>query len=210
MVRKVYSVGVRLFFVALWLASFWLGAVEAQPALAQAAGDYPVPNGYFYTEAVPDRTDGRGFAVQDGHGASLWTAFQVRGGVDALGYPISQRFVLDDGLAQAFQYGVLRWNADTNQADLIEKTAPPPTARAAVPPPVASADIDSGTWSGWWWPASEGAGPTLFEANSPLDKYDRYVAHMRRNHPAQQLMSRRDFERRRQDAREENPRARCC
>jgi uncharacterized short protein YbdD (DUF466 family) len=40
--------------------------------------------------------------------------------------------------------------------------------------------------------------------------YDRYVAHMRRDHPAQPVMSRRDFERRRQDAREENPRARCC
>jgi uncharacterized short protein YbdD (DUF466 family) len=40
--------------------------------------------------------------------------------------------------------------------------------------------------------------------------YDRYVAHMRREHPAQPVMSRRDFERRRQDERNENPRARCC
>jgi uncharacterized short protein YbdD (DUF466 family) len=40
--------------------------------------------------------------------------------------------------------------------------------------------------------------------------YDRYVAHMCRDHPDQLVMSRRDFERRRQDARDENPRARCC
>jgi uncharacterized short protein YbdD (DUF466 family) len=40
--------------------------------------------------------------------------------------------------------------------------------------------------------------------------YDRYVTHMRRDHPAQMVMSRRDFERWRQDQREENPRARCC
>jgi uncharacterized short protein YbdD (DUF466 family) len=40
--------------------------------------------------------------------------------------------------------------------------------------------------------------------------YDRYVEHMRRDHPAQPVMSRRDFERRRQDQREERPRARCC
>ena len=40
--------------------------------------------------------------------------------------------------------------------------------------------------------------------------YDRYVNHMRRDHPGQPVMSRRDFERRRQDAREERPRARCC
>ena len=40
--------------------------------------------------------------------------------------------------------------------------------------------------------------------------YERYVEHMRRDHPGQPVMSRRDFERRRQDAREERPRARCC
>ena len=40
--------------------------------------------------------------------------------------------------------------------------------------------------------------------------YDRYVEHMRRDHPGQAVMSRRDYERRRQDARDENPRARCC
>ena len=40
--------------------------------------------------------------------------------------------------------------------------------------------------------------------------YDHYVEHMRRDHPSQPVMSRRDFERQRQDAREANPRARCC
>ena len=40
--------------------------------------------------------------------------------------------------------------------------------------------------------------------------YDRYVQHMRRDHPGQPVMSRRDYERRRQDQRAENPRARCC
>jgi uncharacterized short protein YbdD (DUF466 family) len=40
--------------------------------------------------------------------------------------------------------------------------------------------------------------------------YDRYVEHMRRDHAGQPVMSRRDYERRRQDHREENPRARCC
>jgi uncharacterized short protein YbdD (DUF466 family) len=40
--------------------------------------------------------------------------------------------------------------------------------------------------------------------------YDRYVEHMRREHPDQPVMARREFERHRQDYREENPRARCC
>jgi uncharacterized short protein YbdD (DUF466 family) len=40
--------------------------------------------------------------------------------------------------------------------------------------------------------------------------YDRYVEHMRRDHAGQPVMSRRDFERGRQDARELQQRARCC
>jgi uncharacterized short protein YbdD (DUF466 family) len=40
--------------------------------------------------------------------------------------------------------------------------------------------------------------------------YDRYVEHMRAEHPDGLIMSRRDFERARQDHREANPRARCC
>jgi uncharacterized short protein YbdD (DUF466 family) len=40
--------------------------------------------------------------------------------------------------------------------------------------------------------------------------YERYVAHMRADHADQPVMSRRDFERRRQDQRELHQRARCC
>jgi uncharacterized short protein YbdD (DUF466 family) len=40
--------------------------------------------------------------------------------------------------------------------------------------------------------------------------YDRYVEHVRRDHPDAGVMSRRDFERWRQDDRNDNPRARCC
>ena len=40
--------------------------------------------------------------------------------------------------------------------------------------------------------------------------YDRYAEHARREHPGAPVMSRRDFERRRQDARENRTQARCC
>ncbi len=40
--------------------------------------------------------------------------------------------------------------------------------------------------------------------------YDRYVEHARRDHPGEPVMSGRDFERRRQNDRDKNPRARCC
>jgi uncharacterized short protein YbdD (DUF466 family) len=40
--------------------------------------------------------------------------------------------------------------------------------------------------------------------------YDRYVAHMRGDHPSQPVMTRREFERRRQDDRDARPQSRCC
>ena len=40
--------------------------------------------------------------------------------------------------------------------------------------------------------------------------YEHYVAHARREHADQPVMCRRDFERWRQDDRNDNPRARCC
>ena len=40
--------------------------------------------------------------------------------------------------------------------------------------------------------------------------YDRYVAHMRREHVDQPVMTRREYERRRQDERDARPRTRCC
>ena len=65
-----------------------LTGLLCSPVAATASSD--VPNGQFFTEALPDRDDGGGFAVQDGQGAKLWTAFTAAGGVDALGYPISE------------------------------------------------------------------------------------------------------------------------
>ena len=40
--------------------------------------------------------------------------------------------------------------------------------------------------------------------------YGRYVEHVRRDHPGAPVLSRRAFERRRQDARDSRPQARCC
>ena len=40
----------------------------------------------------------------------------------------------------------------------------------------ASGEVEAMPWSSWWWPSFDGAGPTLFAPNGPLDKYDRYVA----------------------------------
>ena len=40
--------------------------------------------------------------------------------------------------------------------------------------------------------------------------YEHYLEHRRRNHPDEPVLSRAEFERRRMDELERNPRARCC
>jgi hypothetical protein len=164
--------------VALALTAAGGAHVSAQTG---AAPDFAIPAGWFYTQALPSETDGEGFAVQDGHGADLWTAFQAAGGVPELGYPTSRRFEWDGWVAQAFSSGtVLRWNPLENQTESLSARSLPggrPPAYAATPdhPPWASGEADPTPWSGWWWPAN-GTAPALFTPGGPLDKYDRYVA----------------------------------
>ena len=154
-----------------------------------------IPGGYFFTEALPDRQDGAGFAVQDGHGASLWTAFQQAGGVEVLGYPISRRFDLDDHIAQAFSSGsVLVWNASQAAAERrpLDRKQVPSYATQPDQPPQASADVQPRPWSGWWWPAND-RGPTLYAPNGPLDKYDRYVAAVTGDNPGTRAWERQEL-----------------
>src|SRR4051794_33413060 len=73
----------------LWLLVLAVMCWPTSAAAAQAVDepDFPIPRGQFFGEAIPNRTSNVGFAVQDGHGADLWTAYQRAGGVTALGYP---------------------------------------------------------------------------------------------------------------------------
>lgn len=175
-----------------------LALVAAECLLAQTAfaapddPDYDVPRGHFFTEAVTnEKQAGLGFAVLDGGGVDMWTAYQGAGGVWTLGYPVSRRFELNGGqdVAQIFSESVLVWtrsNAETAAVPLasIDSAQIPGYARDPEKPPMAAAGIDPFPWSGWWWPASPGIGPTLFAPNGPLDKYDQYVAAIGDEDPA--------------------------
>ena len=48
----------------------------------------------------------------------------------------------------------------------------------ATPVTISSAFVEAGEadyrpWNGWWWPFATSSGPTLYNFNGPLDKYDR-------------------------------------
>lgn len=165
----------RLALIAALLAT----GMQVRPALAAPDDpDYDVPGGRFFTEAVtnPSQT-GLGFTVLDGGGVNLWTAFQNAGGVWVLGYPTSRRFELNGGqdVAQAFSQSLLVWSRASAEVAVRPVAGVPGYAREPEQPPLAGAAVDPFPWSGWWWPASPGIGPTLFAPDGPLDKYDRYV-----------------------------------
>lgn len=90
-------------------------AVEA-PVPAEG-DDFVIPGGRFYTQTAAE--PGQGYAVTDEDGVYLWTAFQRLGGVEQLGYPISQRFTWNGVPTQVFQKLVLQWPASAQGAFVV-------------------------------------------------------------------------------------------
>jgi hypothetical protein len=104
----------RALQAALSLSALLAITLSVAPRGTEAAlgDDYAIQGGWFYTQTRGDGDPGTGFAVLDTANIGFFTAFRQLGGVDALGYPVSQRFVWDESVAQAFQRGVLQWTPD--------------------------------------------------------------------------------------------------
>jgi hypothetical protein len=90
--------------------------VTAAPPAAPP-DDYPVPMGHFFTQAAgPGET---GFAVTDEGGILMWSEFQRLGGVNAVGYPVSERFMWSGFVCQAMQRVVFQWRPDIGQVYFV-------------------------------------------------------------------------------------------
>ena len=87
----------------------------------KAGGGAPTPAlsagpGRFYTEAAGGRG---GYRIDDEDGMGFLSSFQALGGVDALGYPSSQRYRAGDGFTyQATQGALLQWRPELGRAAL--------------------------------------------------------------------------------------------
>src|SRR5215204_3545767 len=80
-------------------------------APAEAAPDWEVPGGQFYTQAAPpDAPPDTGYLVADADGVAFWRDYRALGGPGLLGYPVSARYEAGGELYQAFQGGLLRWD----------------------------------------------------------------------------------------------------
>ena len=104
----------RLVFVLSML--LWLVA-PTSAAFAQGAPDYDVIGGatpyHVYTQ-TNGGVAGTGFALSDADGIPFWTFFKQAGGVQAVGYPVSHRFVYKGFTVQAFQKVVFQWRPEAN------------------------------------------------------------------------------------------------
>ncbi|MHB1007130.1 MAG: CAP domain-containing protein [Chloroflexota bacterium] len=94
-----------------------LALLAPQVALA-ASADYDVPGGHFFTQAAGD--DGSaGFDVLDDGDARFWSEFQRLGGVQGVGYPVSQRFKWDGFVVQVMQKGVFQWRPEVGRVYFV-------------------------------------------------------------------------------------------
>lgn len=73
--------------------------------------DWAVPEGRFFTQANGSDlgTSRRGYMVTNEYGIAFWSAFQQMGGVDRLGFPISDRFEWNGTMVQLTQKALLQW-----------------------------------------------------------------------------------------------------
>lgn len=79
---------------------------------------FPIPNGYYFSEAAGDDPS-RGFTITDDGGIPFWDAFRRLEGVDGLGYPSTARFVWNGFVDQATQKAVLQWIPAAGQVELV-------------------------------------------------------------------------------------------
>jgi hypothetical protein len=91
------------------LAGIGLPLVDAQVGGA----DYDIPNGHFYTQTNGGAGPQFGYRITNEGGIGFWDQFQKLGGVTALGYPASRRFLMDGFFVQATQKYILQWRPET-------------------------------------------------------------------------------------------------
>lgn len=88
-------------------------------SVASAAGeDYDVVDGHFFPQAVSP-TSSFGFTVTNDDGIPFWDEFRRLGGVQVVGYPISQRFLWDGFVTQVMQKAVFQWRPEVRQVYLV-------------------------------------------------------------------------------------------
>ncbi|MBI3969444.1 MAG: N-acetylmuramoyl-L-alanine amidase [Chloroflexi bacterium] len=122
-----YAAAVALALLALGL----LGSLaQSPPAAGGQRLEIALSNGRFFA-ARPDGS-AAGFRVTDDASVPFWTTYQRRDGLNALGLPVSRRFLAADrSIQQVFERGALSWDQVTGQVELRGHQRPLSTGGAA-------------------------------------------------------------------------------
>jgi len=108
--RRLFGLGLTLASICLILTSLGLPLASAQTS----AADQDVAVGHFYTQTNGNAGPQWGYRITDEGGIGFWAEFKRLGGVNALGYPVSRRFLLDGFFVQATQKVILQWRPDVS------------------------------------------------------------------------------------------------
>jgi len=108
--RTSFRYGIIAGLIAVVLAALTLPLASAQTSSA----DQDVPGGHFYTQTNSNAGPQWGYRITDEGGIGFWSEFKRLGGVNALGYPVSRRFLLDGFFVQATQKVILQWRPDVS------------------------------------------------------------------------------------------------
>ena len=142
----------RLLRCAVLLAAVALVAVWTFLPAHADSGDYAVAGGRLFTQAAESDVPDAGFAVTDADEILFWTEFQRLGGVQALGYPLSRRFVWEGFTVQVFQKVVLQWRPElgaslfVNVFDRLSLAGYDDTLEELLVPPLEQFDEEGLTW----------------------------------------------------------------
>lgn len=98
----------KALFLALLFCTVVVTQVNAAPPTQSAAC-------LWFTQTANQQG---GYAVCDDNAARFRTAYE-RFGLQQIGYPISQRYMQDGFITQAFQKGIMQWRADSNSVALV-------------------------------------------------------------------------------------------
>jgi N-acetylmuramoyl-L-alanine amidase len=104
------------FLVLALVPALLLGLIPSGAA-AQSAPDFAIANGRFFTQT--SGSAGKGYAVTDDGGVRFWSEFRRLGGVQAVGYPASQRFQWDGFSVQVFQRVVFQWRPESGRVAFV-------------------------------------------------------------------------------------------
>lgn len=89
------------------------------PAVADPLEEPPADGRFFRLPTGADDENTLLFSVIDDREARFWSEFERLGGLEGVGYPISQRFIWDGFPTQAFQKMVLQWRAGDGRVTAV-------------------------------------------------------------------------------------------